>query len=160
MSDYYDLGNHGRTISTTSPDAQLWFDRGLNWTYGFNHEEAIRCFEQAIIADPDCPMAHWGLAYAAGPNYNKPWEFFVPVDLAETIGKCFLATERALSLLDNASPAERALITALAARYQAPAPPEDARSWSAGSMPMPTRCARFTATMATTSTSPPSSPKR
>src|SRR4051794_10898783 len=128
MSDYYDLGNHGRAISTVSPEAQLWFDRGLNWTYGFNHEEAIRCFEQAITADPNCPMAHWGLAYAAGPNYNKPWAFFVPADLAETIGKCFLATERALALLDNASPAERGLITALGARYQAPAPPEDPRA--------------------------------
>ena len=68
MSDYYDLGKHTRTISTSSADAQMWFDRGLNWTYGFNHEEAMRCFEFAIEADPDCPMAHWGLAYAAGPN--------------------------------------------------------------------------------------------
>jgi tetratricopeptide (TPR) repeat protein len=125
MSDYYDLGNHCRTISTTSPGAQLWFDRGLNWTYGFNHEEAIRCFEQAIIADPDCPMAHWGLAYAAGPNYNRPWKFFRPPDLAATIGRCYLATERAMALLDKASPAERALITALTARYQASAPPDD-----------------------------------
>ncbi|HEY8601171.1 MAG TPA: hypothetical protein VIL85_22255 [Thermomicrobiales bacterium] len=124
MSEYYDLGNHRRAISTTSPDAQRWFDRGLAWTYGFNHEEAVRCFEQAIAADPDCPMAHWGLAYAAGPNYNKPWIFFDPVDLAATVGKCFLATERALALLDNASPAEQALITALGARYRAPAPPE------------------------------------
>ncbi|MFN8538696.1 MAG: tetratricopeptide repeat protein [Thermomicrobiales bacterium] len=56
MSDSHDLGNHGWAISTTSPDAQLWFDRGLNWTYGFNHEEAIRCFEQAIIA---IPIARW-----------------------------------------------------------------------------------------------------
>ena len=132
MSEYYDLGNHRRAISTTSPDAQRWFDRGLTWTYGFNHEEAVRCFEQALTADPDCPMAHWGLAYAAGPNYNKPWIFFDPVDLAATVGKCFLATERALALLDNASPAERALITALGARYQAPAPPdlvEDLAGW-------------------------------
>ncbi len=125
MSAYYDLGNHCRAISTTSPDAQLWFDRGLNWTYGFNHEEAVRCFEQAITADPDCPMAHWGLAYAAGPNYNKPWEFFDPVDLAATVGKCFLETERAVALLSMAGPAERALITALAARYQSSAPPDD-----------------------------------
>ena len=128
MSDYYDLGTHARTIATASPDAQLWFDRGLNWTYGFNHEEAIRCFEQALVADPDCPMAHWGLAYAAGPNYNKPWEFFDPVDLAATVGRCFLATERAMGLLDRASPAERALITALAARYQASAPPDPAEA--------------------------------
>ena len=124
MADYYDLGDHGRTISTASPEAQRWFDRGLNWTYGFNHEEAVRCFERAIEADPDCPMAHWGLAYAAGPNYNKTWEFFDPTDLAATVGTCFLATERAVALLDGASPDERALIGALRARYQSSAPPE------------------------------------
>ena len=132
MSDYYDLGNHGWAITTAAPDAQLWFDRGLNWTYGFNHEEAIRCFERAIEADPDCPMAHWGLAYAAGPNYNKPWEAFDPVDLAATVGACFLAVGRALALRDTASPAERALITALGARYQAPEPPaqvEELAGW-------------------------------
>jgi len=37
MDDYYDLGTYGRTITTSSPQAQLWFDRGLNWVYGFNH---------------------------------------------------------------------------------------------------------------------------
>src|SRR5205823_14546472 len=63
-------------------------------------------------------------SYAAGPNYNKPWEFFDPVDLAATVGRCHLATERAAALLDKASPAERALIAALGARYQAPAPPD------------------------------------
>lgn len=125
MSDYFDLGAHRRAISTTSPDAQRWFDRGLNWTYGFNHEEAVRCFERAIEADPDCPMAHWGLAYAAGPNYNKPWEFFDPVDLAATVATCHRATERAMALRERANPAEHALITALGARYQAAAPPED-----------------------------------
>lgn len=125
MSDYYDLGSHGRAISTTSPEAQRWFDRGLNWVYGFHHEEAIRCFELALIADPECALAHWGLAYAAGPNYNKPWEFFGPGELAGTVGQCFLATERARALLGKATPAEQALITALGKRYQAAAPPDD-----------------------------------
>ena len=41
MTEYYDLGAHTRAITTNSPEAQLWFDRGLNWTYGFNHNEAI-----------------------------------------------------------------------------------------------------------------------
>ncbi|HEU5326717.1 MAG TPA: hypothetical protein VFU78_01420 [Thermomicrobiales bacterium] len=132
MSEYYALGDHHRAITTASPDAQRWFDRGLIWTYGFNHEEAIRCFEQAIAADPACPMAYWGLAYAAGPNYNKPWEFFDPVDLAATVSKCHAATGQALALLDRADPVERALITALAARYPAavaPEPVEDLAAW-------------------------------
>jgi len=65
MDDYpYDLGPYTRKITTGSPAAQLWFVRGLNWCFGFHHEEAIQCFEAALAADPDCAMAHWGIAYA------------------------------------------------------------------------------------------------
>jgi tetratricopeptide (TPR) repeat protein len=78
MSDYFDLGGYERRVTTSSAEAQVWFTRGLVWAYGFNHEEAAACFERAIEADPDCALAHWGLAYALGPNYNKPWEAFDP----------------------------------------------------------------------------------
>ena len=85
MSDYYDLGSYSRRITTTSPEAQKWFDRGLAWTYGFNHDEAISCYRTALEHDPACAMAHWGIAYAAGPNYNKQWKHFDPSDLAATL---------------------------------------------------------------------------
>ena len=45
---YYNLGAYSRKITTSSPEAQAWFDRGLNWIYGFNHGEAIACFQQAL----------------------------------------------------------------------------------------------------------------
>ncbi len=73
---YYDLGAYSLAITTASPEAQKWFDRGLNWTYGFNHHEAVSCFQKALAADPSCAMAHWGIAYASGPNYNMPWKLF------------------------------------------------------------------------------------
>lgn len=130
MLPYYNLGNHHRAISTTSPDAQLWFDRGLIWTYAFNHEEAIRCFERALEHDPLCAMAHWGIAYAAGPNYNKPWKYFDEIDLPLTVAKTHAETQRAVALLEHASPAERALITALQSRYPAPVPVEDCAVWN------------------------------
>jgi hypothetical protein len=77
MTDYpYNLGSYSRRVATSSPDAQIWFDRGFNWVYGFHHEEAEVCFRRALDADPNCAMAHWGLAYIAGPNYNRPWELF------------------------------------------------------------------------------------
>jgi len=63
---YYDLGTYSRKVSTSSDDAQRWFDRGLVWTYSYNHELAIECFQKALEHDPDCAMAHWGVAYAAG----------------------------------------------------------------------------------------------
>lgn len=132
MSSYFDLGSHTRTISTSSPEAQLWFDRGLNWTYGFNHEEAIRCFERALEHDPNCPMAYWGIAYAAGPNYNKQWDMFDEVELVESIAKAHTTTNRAVELRDRAHPAEQALITALQTRYPSPDPIEDCAEWNEG----------------------------
>ncbi|MCI3273958.1 tetratricopeptide repeat protein [Streptomyces cylindrosporus] len=121
---YYDLGGHTRRVTTSSAEAQTWFDRGLNWTYAFNHEEAVRCFEAAAAADPDCAMADWGIAYALGPNYNKPWEFFDEQDLSRTVERTHAAVERAHAKAAGATPVEQALVGALRARYpqrQAPA---------------------------------------
>ena len=42
MESYFDLGSHARPITTVSEEAQLWFDRGLNWLYGFNHAESVQ----------------------------------------------------------------------------------------------------------------------
>ncbi|MFJ4717312.1 tetratricopeptide repeat protein [Streptomyces sp. NPDC088785] len=119
QQDYFDLGRHTRPVTTTSTAAQTWFDRGLNWTYAFNHEEAVRCFEAAALADPGCAMAEWGLAYALGPHYNKPWEFFDARELAETVARTHAAVERALTKAakPDADPVERELIEALRARY-------------------------------------------
>lgn len=117
MDGYYDLGQHTCPVTTTSPEAQIWFDRGLVWTYGFNHEEAVRCFEKALAADPDCAMAYWGKAYAAGPNYNMPWELFDPASRAEALATAHAATQQALARTGACSDVEKALITALPARY-------------------------------------------
>ncbi len=132
MSDYYDLGTYGREVSTSSSEAQLWFDRGLNWCYGFNHEESVRCFEQAAEHDPGCAMAYWGIAYAAGPNYNKAWEAFDEVDLSESLAKAHAAAVNAMSSVGSASPVERALIEALQHRYPAAEPVEDCSVWNDG----------------------------
>ena len=84
---YYDLGSYHRPIDTPSPQAQVWCDRGLVWAYAFNHDEAIRCFDRALELDPDLAIARWGVAYAIGPNYNKAWEAFDPVDLAASLAR-------------------------------------------------------------------------
>ncbi|GGM96058.1 tetratricopeptide repeat protein [Streptomyces fuscichromogenes] len=124
--DYYDLGGHSRRVTTSSPEAQTWFDRGLNWTYAFNHEEAVRCFEAAGAADPACAMADWGVAYALGPNYNKPWDFFDEQELARTAERTHAAVERAHAKAAHATPVERALIEALRTRYPQAAAPDAA----------------------------------
>ena len=130
MTDYYDLGSYRRSVSTTSQDAQLWFDRGLVWCYGYNHEESVRCFRRAAEIDPDCAIAYWGMAYAAGPNYNKQWKAFDVVDLKQSLDLAYTATRSALARLDNASPIEQALIKALVLRYPANTPDQVTPTWN------------------------------
>ena len=112
---YYDLGSFHRPIDTTDPQAQVWFDRGLVWAYAFNHEEAVHCFERALEHDPDLAIARWGIAYAVGPNYNKAWEAFDPVELAASLTRA--RAELATAAGARASATERALIDALAMRF-------------------------------------------
>jgi tetratricopeptide (TPR) repeat protein len=126
----YDLGAYRRATSTRSPAAARWFDRGLVWSYGFHHEEAVRCFELAVELDDDFALAHWGIAYAVGPNYNKAWDAFDPEDLVRSVRRAHDASARALELSGDAAPVERALIEALRARYEAPEPVEDLDAWT------------------------------
>jgi tetratricopeptide (TPR) repeat protein len=129
--DYpYDLGPYSRTVTTTSADAQRWFDRGLNWSFGYHHEEAVACFENALTADPNCAMAHWGVAYAAGPNYNFPWELMDPTGKAAALARAHDAARAALALAGGVAAAERALIEALPARYPQRDPIDDQRAWN------------------------------
>ncbi|KAL6866775.1 hypothetical protein J3F83DRAFT_761735 [Trichoderma novae-zelandiae] len=116
-AEYYDLGDLHRPVSTSNPIAQTWFDRGLVWCYGFNHEEAAKCFERAIAHDAACAMAYWGLAYALGPNYNKPWDLFGRREMQSAADRTHRAVEKATACSEAAAPVERALIEALRHRY-------------------------------------------
>ncbi|KAL2823248.1 hypothetical protein BDW59DRAFT_180720 [Aspergillus cavernicola] len=122
---YYNLGSFSRAVTTTSPDAQIWFTRGLVWVYAFNHAEGAYCFEQAIAHDPSCAMAYWGLAYAVGPNYNKPWERFDRRDLEQSLKRGYEASRRAKEHTDHVASWERALIAAVQSRFQDDQPPTD-----------------------------------
>lgn len=117
---YYDIGDVHRSVTAAEgSDAQLWFDRGLALSYGFNHEEAIRCFDRAIEADPACAMAFWGKAYALGPNYNNP------VVSPEANDAAMQALAAAAKIEDKPS-VEKDLLTAVAMRHASPAPDDRA----------------------------------
>lgn len=111
------IGSHHREITTTSSDAQRYFDQGLVFTFAFNHDEAIRSFQQAATIDPGCAMAYWGIALANGPHINNP-----AMD-AEHSKAAWEALAAARARAVKATPLERALIDALGARY-AEVPPE------------------------------------
>ncbi|KAL4932176.1 tetratricopeptide repeat protein [Aspergillus undulatus] len=123
--EYYNLGSFGHIITTTSADAQTWFNRGLTWVYSFNHVEGAYCFEQAVAHDASCAMAYWGLAYAVGPNYNKPWEKFDLGDLHTSVRRGYEASQNAKKYAGNATPLEQALIKAIQFRFPTNEPAQD-----------------------------------
>jgi len=130
MDDYYDLGDYHREVRTGNPLAELWFNRGLLWSYAFNHLESANCFRKAAEHDPQLAIAHWGIGYAIGPYYNKQWYRFDEQDLNTTVADCYRASQTALRLIKNASPVEAALIEALVARYQTQSPAADLDVWN------------------------------
>ena len=104
------LGNLHHPISTSSPEAQQYFDQGLRLVFAFNHEEAINSFQEAARLDPKAAMAYWGIALALGPNINLPMD-------RESERRAYEAIQRARTLAAGVSPKEQAYIEALAVRY-------------------------------------------
>lgn len=131
MEGYFDLGDHGFPVTTASREAQTWFDRGLLWTYGYNHEEAVECFRKAVEADPGCAMAHWGIGYAGGPNYNMPWDLFDDASRAEAAATGYEHSRKAVELSGGVTGWEAALIAALPARYPQAEPAADVEAMKA-----------------------------
>jgi len=107
---YTNLGSHQYEITTRNPQAQRYFNQGLRLTWAFNHEEAIRSFEEGERLDPSCAMCAWGVAFASGPNINAAMDSAAGVRASHAI-------DRAVRGIDHVSARERALIEALAARY-------------------------------------------
>ena len=106
------LSNWTHKVTTSSPEAQQYFDQGLRLIYGFNHDEASRSFKEAAQIDPNCAMAYWGVAFTLGPNYNLPTD-------PERAKAAYEATQKAVALTPQVSEKERAYIEAIAKRYVA-----------------------------------------
>jgi tetratricopeptide (TPR) repeat protein len=93
------IGNSSMTITTSRPEAQAWFNQGLNLLHDFWDYEAERAFEQAVRTDPKCAMCYWGLYQA---------EVFRSADVPA--GQ--QALDRAVALKKQASKAEQLYIEA------------------------------------------------
>lgn len=113
------LGSMHHAVSTQNAEAQRLFDQGLSLCFAFNHEEAVRSFERALKQDPKLAMAHWGIAYALGPNIN------LAIDSTRS-AQAYAAIQTARLLGAGASVAERDWIEAMATRYASPAPTDRA----------------------------------
>jgi tetratricopeptide (TPR) repeat protein len=96
------IGNVYMQITAT-PEAQAWFNQGLNLIHDFWDYESARAFEQAIRVDPQCAMCYWGL-YRAEHYYHSTEPDYAGISLA-----------KAVSLEKHASKRERLYIEADAA---------------------------------------------
>ncbi|QAY78020.1 hypothetical protein [Sphingosinicella sp. BN140058] len=106
------LGRVQFPITTSNRKAQLYFDQGLLFAYGFNHAAAIASFQEAQRLDPACALCFWGEALAHGPNINAPMDGGVNARAIEL-------ARRADDLAGAATPPERALTAAMLRRYSA-----------------------------------------
>jgi tetratricopeptide (TPR) repeat protein len=95
------VGNASLTITTNNPQAQAYFDCGLNLLHAFWEFEAYRAFQRAVELDPDCAMAYWGIVMCM-PGRN-------PEFLVERTN----AMARLAALRGHVSPREQSYIDAL-----------------------------------------------
>lgn len=109
---FENLGTLHHAITTTSEQAQQYFDQGLRLVYAFNHEEAIYAFQEAARFDPSAAMAYWGIALALGPNINAVMD-------KQRERRAWDAVQKARAHSAQVSVAERGYIEALSKRYSA-----------------------------------------
>lgn len=105
---------------TASPEAQMWFDQGLNLLHDFWDYESARAFEQAVRVDPNCAMCYWGLYRAETFRHSLQPQY------ADE------ALVKAVSLEKHASKAERLYIDATVADQQAEKTGKDDPDFSKG----------------------------
>ncbi|MBL6856476.1 MAG: hypothetical protein ISQ88_08890 [Rhodobacteraceae bacterium] len=130
MGYNFNTGTYSWKVTTASKKAQIWFDRGLIWAYGFHWEESVVCFKKATEADPNCAMAWWGVAYSVGPEYNRMWKQLDSNELETALNECFEASQKAIKLSKNISEIERDVIYAISHRHPSNQTPYDFDEWT------------------------------
>ena len=93
------IGNSHLQITTSNPQAQVWFNQGLNLLHDFWDYESSRAFEQSVRLDPNCAMCYWGVYQAEWfRGEDKTWHR--------------VALKQAARLAKHASPQEKLYIRA------------------------------------------------
>ena len=66
------LGPFTRPVTTSSAEAQAYFNQGIQFMFAFTPTDAAHAFREAQQRDPDCAMCLWGIALASGHSINGP----------------------------------------------------------------------------------------
>jgi len=103
------LGYAGLEPDSDNADARAWFAQGVRLVWAFDEAEAIRAFQMAQRADPDCALCFFGEAWARGPTIN----------LQPRTGELIAAraaARRAAALADGLGERDRTLIRGMEIR--------------------------------------------
>jgi tetratricopeptide (TPR) repeat protein len=105
-------GSGGFPVTTKVPQAQAFFDNGMQLAHAFAHKAATAAMAESVRLDPHCAMCLWGQAWASGPtiNYSKTETELEP--LAAMAGKAAKLAAK------TGTDRERGLIHALELRYK------------------------------------------
>ncbi|MHC5029209.1 MAG: tetratricopeptide repeat protein [Planctomycetota bacterium] len=104
------LGPFTRTISSSNPEAQAYFNQGMQMMYAFAKQDATRSFRESWTKDPNCAICYWAEAWSWGSYLNGPMS-------AREAPFAYAAMQKAIELREQASPKEQAFIDALSVRY-------------------------------------------
>src|SRR3954467_12642805 len=58
--------------TTCNETAQRRFDRAMRYQHSFWYRQSQAIFEEALKADPECAIAHWGMALSMLNNPHAP----------------------------------------------------------------------------------------
>lgn len=104
------FGSGGMPIAA-KPQAQAFFNNGMQLAHAFAHKAATGAFAEAERLDPLCAMCIWGDAWSQGPTINFPIDAATMVKMAKKL-------ETAERLAATGSPFEQQMIAALKLRYK------------------------------------------
>lgn len=68
-------------ITTSSPEAQRFFEQGVGQLHGYWYLEAQRSFRKVVALDPKCAMGYWGIAMTRFGNDSLVKETLTPAIL-------------------------------------------------------------------------------
>ena len=105
-------GAHKWPVTTDSPEAQAYFDQGMQLRWAYNVDAAARSMAEARRLDPECAMCWWGEAFALGSFLNGGMS-------AAKAPHAHAAIEKAVALSAGVTDVERDLIMAARVRYPA-----------------------------------------
>src|SRR4051794_37345558 len=118
------MGTVHLAITTTSPEAQQFFDQGVAQMHSFWAREAERSFLQAAALDPAAPMPQWGIAMVAAGDWRPRFQIdtqsaFFGKSVPPATSRARTAAKKAAELAEapgKATDLEKMYVAAIAAR--------------------------------------------